>query len=126
VSHARIIRQLTDRETERFAKNERARGRLVWQLALPALKVAVQILPKSYAKALRRHTPYRKSRYLERLEAKLSTYALPGSLDEVYSGRAAYLNSIEEAGKPVQQIFVEPEAEPFSWRMTAERSFGST
>ena len=126
VSRDRIIRQLTDRETKKSAKYEREQGRLMWQLALPALKVADHILPKSFARVIRRHTPYRKSRFLERLEVKIRAYALPGRLEEIHSRWAAYLSSIEKAGKPMKQIFVEPEAEPFSWRTTAERSFEST
>src|SRR5262245_36371873 len=78
----RVIRQLTDRETKKFANFERDQRRLLWQL--PALKLP-NLFSKSFARALRLHTPYRKSRYLQRLEVKVRAFEVPGRLEEVYS-----------------------------------------
>lgn len=116
-SPRRIISQLTNRESVKFEKQKREQGRLVWRLAAPAIQAADHILPTRLMKAIHRRTPFRNAP--ARLQKKLRVYEQPGWLDDLYARWGDYLNSIAQTGKPVQQIFIEPDDESFHWRLTS-------
>ena len=64
--------------------------------------------------AIRRRTPFRDVQ--EALHTKFRIYAQPGLIDELFSRWSAYLDAVARSGKPVQQIFIAPDAEWFRWR----------
>jgi hypothetical protein len=116
-SPSQLTRQLTERENTKIAKRKREQSRLIWRLSILAIKVADRILPRHLTKAIRRRTPFRKTP--EGLQKKLRLYEQPGWLEDIYARWAVYLDSVAQTGKPVRQIFIEPDEESFRWRLTS-------
>ena len=109
-----LVKQLTDRELVRLEEQQRDRGRLIWRLTAPAVRIASLVLPRRTAKAIRRRTPFRYSE--ERLLNKLRVYQEPGWLDDIYARWAQYVTSVSSAGGSVRQIFLERDVGTTVWK----------
>lgn len=113
-----VIHQLTERESPklriRTEKLKRKQGQLIWRLSAPAMRAGDYVLPRRIMSAIRRRTPF--CDVQEALHTKFRIYAQPGLIDELFTRWRAYLDSVARSGKPVQQIFLEPDTESFRWR----------
>jgi hypothetical protein len=124
----RVIQQLKDRQTSKEKlkqdKLNRRQRRPIWRWAGPALRAGDLILPRRVITAIRRRTPFRNVE--EHTQSKLRVYEQPGWLEALYGRWGAYLDSVAQSGKPVRQVFVEPDSESFRWRLVrAPRTIGA-
>jgi hypothetical protein len=123
----RVIQQLKDRETPKVKlkldKLKRRQNRSIWRWVARALRAGDVILPRRVINAIRRRTPFRNLE--EHTQSKLRVYEQPGWLEDLYARWGAYLDTVTQSGKPVRQVFVEPEAGSFRWRVVrAARTSG--
>jgi hypothetical protein len=123
----RVIQQLKDRQTSKEKlkqdKLRRQQRRLIWRWAGPALRLGDLILPRRVISAIRYRTPFRNVE--EHTQSKLRVYEQPGWLEDLYKRWGAYLDSLAQTGKPVRQVFIEPDIGSFRWRVVAAARTGA-